>query len=103
MNLVERFFRDLTEDVVREGSFGSTEELARAIAISLCSGSSFAARTVQPGGWSISMLILRSKPCQAVVTRPESRRQLTGSPMSGRIIPVAGLAGFAGRDWRRDG
>lgn len=32
MNLVERFFRDLTEDVVREGSFCSTEELSRAIA-----------------------------------------------------------------------
>lgn len=31
MNLVERFFRDLTEDVVREGSFCSTEELIRAI------------------------------------------------------------------------
>jgi hypothetical protein len=25
--LVERFFRDLTEDVVREGSFGSVQEL----------------------------------------------------------------------------
>jgi transcriptional regulator with XRE-family HTH domain len=32
MNLVERFFRDLTEDVVREGSFRSTDELAQAIA-----------------------------------------------------------------------
>lgn len=32
MNLVERFFRDLTEDVVREGSFHSTEELVRAMA-----------------------------------------------------------------------
>lgn len=31
MNLVERFFRDLTEDVVREGSFGSIRELVRAI------------------------------------------------------------------------
>jgi transposase len=31
MNLVERFFRDLTEDVVREGSFGSVPELVRAI------------------------------------------------------------------------
>jgi len=31
MNLVERFFRDLTEDVVREGSFRSTEELTEAI------------------------------------------------------------------------
>jgi transposase len=27
LNLVERFFRDLTEDVVREGSFGSVREL----------------------------------------------------------------------------
>jgi len=27
MNLVERFFRDLTQDVVREGSFGSKQEL----------------------------------------------------------------------------
>jgi transposase/transcriptional regulator with XRE-family HTH domain len=31
MNLVERFFRDLTEDVVREGSFASKEELVQAI------------------------------------------------------------------------
>jgi transposase len=31
LNLVERFFRDLTEDVVREGSFASVRELASAI------------------------------------------------------------------------
>lgn len=31
MNLVERFFRDLTVDVVREGSFTSTQQLAGAI------------------------------------------------------------------------
>ena len=31
MNLVERFFRDLTEDVVREGSFTSTRQLTQAI------------------------------------------------------------------------
>ena len=31
MNLVERFFRDLTEDVVRAGSFTSTRQLAEAI------------------------------------------------------------------------
>lgn len=31
MNLVERFFRDLTEDVVREGSFTSVDELVGAI------------------------------------------------------------------------
>ena len=31
MNLVERFFRDLTEDVVREGSFTSVQELVSAI------------------------------------------------------------------------
>jgi transposase len=31
MNLVERFFRDLTEDVVRDGSFGSTRQLTEAI------------------------------------------------------------------------
>lgn len=31
MNLVERFFRDLSEDVVREGSFGSTRQLTEAI------------------------------------------------------------------------
>lgn len=31
MNLVERFFRDLTEDVVREGSFGSVPELVCAM------------------------------------------------------------------------
>jgi transposase len=32
MNMVERFFRDLTEEVVREGSFRSTQELTQAIA-----------------------------------------------------------------------
>ncbi len=31
LNLVERFFRDLTEEVVREGSFRSVGELVRAI------------------------------------------------------------------------
>jgi|SRR5579862_1941581 len=31
MNLVERFFRDLTQDVVREGSFTSTRELTQTI------------------------------------------------------------------------
>ena len=31
MNLVERFFRDLTEDVVRRGSFTSTQELTASI------------------------------------------------------------------------
>ena len=31
LNLVERFFRDLTEDVVREGSFSHVEELVGAI------------------------------------------------------------------------
>jgi transposase len=31
MNLVERFFRDLTEDVVREGSFTHVRELTQAI------------------------------------------------------------------------
>ena len=31
MNLVERFFRDLTEDVVREGSFTTVDELVQSI------------------------------------------------------------------------
>lgn len=31
MNLVERFFRDLTEDVVREGSFTSVDDLVHAM------------------------------------------------------------------------
>lgn len=35
MNLVERFFRDLTEDVVREGSFASVRELVGAIELYL--------------------------------------------------------------------
>jgi transposase len=35
MNLVERFFRDLTEEVVREGSFGSVRELVHAIELYL--------------------------------------------------------------------
>lgn len=35
LNLVERFFRDLTEDVVREGSFASVGELVGAIEVYL--------------------------------------------------------------------
>ncbi len=31
MNLVERFFRDITQDCIREGSFGSIQELVKAI------------------------------------------------------------------------
>ena len=31
MNLVERFFRDLTDDVVRQGSFRSVDELVHAM------------------------------------------------------------------------
>ena len=31
MNLIERFFADLTEDVIRTGSFGSVVELVRDI------------------------------------------------------------------------
>lgn len=31
MNLVERFFRDITEDVIRDGSFASVKELVNAI------------------------------------------------------------------------
>ena len=31
MNLVERFFADLTEDVIRTGSFASVNELVRDI------------------------------------------------------------------------
>ena len=32
LNLVERFFGELTQDVIREGSFGSVKELAGDIA-----------------------------------------------------------------------
>lgn len=35
LNLVERFFRQLTDDVVREGSFGSVPELVAAINVHL--------------------------------------------------------------------
>jgi hypothetical protein len=35
MNLVERFFRDLTEDVVREGSFRHVKELCDRILVYL--------------------------------------------------------------------
>lgn len=31
MNLVERFFRDITQDVIRDGSFGSVKGLVQAI------------------------------------------------------------------------
>lgn len=35
MNLVERFFRDITEEVIREGSFGSVQELINDIELYL--------------------------------------------------------------------
>jgi transposase len=35
LNRVERFFRDLTEDVVREGNLGSVRELVRAMGTSI--------------------------------------------------------------------
>jgi hypothetical protein len=35
MNLIERFFRQLTDDVVREGSFASVGELVTAINVHL--------------------------------------------------------------------
>ena len=35
MNLVERFFRQLTDEVVREGSFASVPELVMAINVHL--------------------------------------------------------------------
>ena len=35
INLVERFFRDLTEDAIREGSFSSVRDLKLAIEIYL--------------------------------------------------------------------
>lgn len=35
MNLVERFFADLTEDVIRTGSFASVNELVRDIKVYL--------------------------------------------------------------------
>ena len=31
MNLVERFFRDITQDVIRDGSFSSVKDLVQAI------------------------------------------------------------------------
>jgi hypothetical protein len=33
MNLVERFFRDITQDCIREGSFGGIQELVKTISI----------------------------------------------------------------------
>jgi transposase len=46
MNLVERFFRDISEDVIRHGSFGSVKELADAILSYLAERSQHPARYV---------------------------------------------------------
>ncbi len=42
MNLVETFFRDITQDCIREGRFGSIQELVKAITDYL------AERTLEP-------------------------------------------------------
>jgi len=45
MNLVERFFADLSQDVVREGSFCSVQELVETSSYILLSGISLRSRT----------------------------------------------------------
>ena len=74
MNLIERFFRDLTVDVVREGSFTSVHELVEAIEAYL------AQRNLQPKacrwtarGESILAKIARARRRLGDVTKPTSR------------------------------
>lgn len=51
MNLVERFFRHVTQDVIREGSFTSVRELSEAI-ISYLAGDPFTLDQIgQPEGY----------------------------------------------------
>ena len=73
MNLVERFFRDLSEDVVREGSFSSTKELTEAILLYL------AQRNLNPTryewkaqGADILAKIQRARQKQATIMPPTS-------------------------------
>ena len=67
LNLVERFFRDLTEDVVREGSFTSVQELVQAIGTYLAERNLAPKRYVwKKKGEEILAKISRARAVQAV-------------------------------------
>ena len=70
LNLVERFFRDLTEDVVREGSFGSVRELVRAMEVYLAERNLAPKRYVwKKKGEEILAKISRARTAQAAVSQ----------------------------------
>jgi len=72
MNLVERFFRDLTEDVVREGSFGSVRELVADIMGYLVERNLAPRRYVwRKSGQEILAKIRRARPHWPRVPNPE--------------------------------
>ena len=66
MNLVERFFRDITEDVVRDGSFTSVGQLVQAMADYLAERNLSPKRYVwKAKGEEILAKIQRAKAAQA--------------------------------------
>jgi len=70
LNLVERFFRDLTEDVVREGSFGSVRELVHAMETYLVERNLAPKRYVwKKKGEEILAKISRARTAQAAVSQ----------------------------------
>lgn len=70
LNLVERFFRDLSEDVVREGSFTSTRQLTEAIVVYLAQRNLNPVRYVwRAEGAEILAKIQRAREKQAVILK----------------------------------
>lgn len=70
LNLVERFFRDLTEEVVREGSFGSVRELVRSIETYLAERNPAPKRYVwKKKGEEILAKISKARDAQAAISQ----------------------------------
>ena len=74
LNLVERFFRDLTVDVVREGSFGSVRALVEAIEDYL------AARNLQPNPYR-----WRAEGAEILRKINAARSKLVGKDIQGSV------------------
>ena len=76
LNLVERFFRDLTEQVVREGSFRSVGELVRSIEAWLAERN----RQPQPYKWTAKgEAILKKSTAPAPLSTKPRPRELLGA------------------------
>ena len=89
LNLVERFFADLTSDVIRDGSFRSVPELVRAIESYLADRNADSTLHTTKGEAILAKIqrakeALANDPFQCQDTR---KRNL----LSGRVVPAAGV------------